>query len=551
MAFSFFKLALAQINPVVGDIEGNLRLIRESRDSAQQQGADLVMFPELCLSGYPPEDLVMRPAFVESCRTALLNLALETGHGMPALLIGLPFLSQNLVYNAYACLDEGQICGVSLKHNLPNYGVFDEKRVFASAPLPSPILWRGIKLGLPICEDIWGGDTLRALASKGADLVLVPNGSPYWRGKGSVRRDIMTTQAKDFKRPLVYLNQVGGQDELVFDGDSFIADHEGRIIFHMPAFAPALHITEWRLEEDQWYCLSRSERDNGSDVAMDYRAAMLGLRDYVHKSGFQDVLLGLSGGIDSALVAALAVDALGAEHVKAFMLPYHYTAQNSLDDAEGCAKALGIDYQVLPVAAAIEGVLSSLKNPVQGLALENLQSRVRGTMLMTLSNASGAMLLTTGNKSEMATGYATLYGDMNGGYNPLKDMYKTTVQRLSSLRNRWKPKEALGPDIAVIPHSILTKPPSAELRENQTDQDSLPPYEVLDGILEMLVEDEASLAHCVAQGHDAELVEQVLRLLARSEFKRRQSAPGPKLTRRNFGKDRRYPIINGFRESLD
>jgi NAD+ synthase len=547
-------LALAQVNPVMGDVSGNLDRARQIRAEAAHGGADIVMFTELFLTGYPPEDLVTKPALEESCRVALDALARETGDGGPAMLIGLPWREEGKLHNAFAALDGGRITGVRFKVDLPNYGVFDEKRVFAAGPMPGPLRLRGVKIGLPICEDIWGSEIVECLAETGAEILLVPNGSPYERDKRDTRLNIAVARVTESGLPLVYLNQIGGQDELVFDGASFGLNADRSLAFQMPAFREALAFVtlhraggEWRIEPGEKALVEEGD-------AADYTACMLGLRDYVEKNRFTGVVLGLSGGVDSALCAALAADALGPARVHAVMLPYRYTSEDSLRDARDCAAALGIRYDILPIAPAVEGLEASLAPLFAGkprdITEENIQSRARGTILMSISNKFGPMVVTTGNKSEMSVGYATLYGDMNGGYNPIKDLYKMEVFRLSALRNRWKPAGAKGPDGEVIPQNILVKPPSAELRENQKDQDSLPPYEVLDDILACLVEKEMYVAEIVARGHALETVRRIEHLLSIAEYKRRQSAPGVKVTRRNFGRDRRYPIVNRFRDGL-
>jgi NAD+ synthase len=546
------RLALAQLNPTLGDVEGNLALARTARGEAAKRGADAVMFPELFLAGYPPEDLVLKPAFQDACRAACEQLARDTADGGPAVLIGLPWVENGKLYNAYAVLDGGKIEAVRFKVDLPNYGVFDEKRVFVPGPMPGPVTLRGVRVGLPICEDIWGEDVVECLAETGAELLLVPNGSPYFRSKSDIRFNIAVARVTESRLPLVYLNQIGGQDDLVFDGASFVLNADCALAVQMPSFRSDLVLTDWSRGPDGWRCAEGAKALTGSDDEADYAACVLGLRDYVEKNRFPGVVLGLSGGIDSAICAAMAVDALGVDRVHAVMLPYRYTSSDSLEDAQACAKALGIRYDVLPIAPAVEGFEALLKPVFAGKATdtteENLQSRARGTVLMAISNKFGSMVVTTGNKSEMSVGYATIYGDMNGGFNPIKDLYKMEVYRLSALRNHWKPEGAKGPSGMVIPQRIITKPPSAELRENQTDQDSLPPYEVLDAILEGLVEHEMRVSDLVAKGFDLETVKKIERLLYGAEYKRRQSAPGVKVTLKNFGRDRRYPIVNRFRD---
>ncbi|MDJ1159841.1 NAD+ synthase [Chelatococcus sp. SYSU_G07232] len=547
-----FRLALAQLNPTVGDVAGNLDKARKARVSAARLGADAVFFSELFLAGYPPEDLVLKPAFQDACRKACEDLARETADGGPAVLIGLPWVENGLLYNAFAVLDGGVIASVRFKVDLPNYGVFDEKRVFAAGPLPGPVVVRGIRVGIPICEDIWGEEVVECLAETGGEILLVPNGSPYWRDKTEERLNIAVARVAESGLPLVYLNQVGGQDELVFDGASFVLNADSSLACQLPAFRETVVLTEWAREQGRWRCVTAPKVTVEEGDEADYAACVLGLRDYVEKNRFPGVVLGLSGGVDSALCAAIAVDALGAERVHCVMLPYRYTSNESLSDAAGCAEALGVRYDIVPIAEAVEGLESVLKPLFDGRARditeENMQSRARGTILMSISNKFGPMVVTTGNKSEMSAGYATLYGDMNGGFNPIKDLYKTEVYRLSALRNRWKPQGALGPDGTVIPQNILVKAPTAELRENQKDQDSLPPYDVLDDILACLVEKEMRVSDVVARGHDPDTVKKVERLLYLAEYKRRQAAPGVKVTKKNFGRDRRYPIVNRFRD---
>src|SRR5690242_6506815 len=545
-------IALAQLNPTVGDVPGNAERARRARVTASGEGADLVVFPELFVAGYPPEDLVLKPAFQADCRAAVEGLARETADGGPAILIGTPWVADGKLYNAVVLADAGRIVAVRYKVDLPNYGVFDEKRVFAPGPLPGPVSFRGVRLGVPICEDIWGPEAVECIAETGGEILLVPNGSPYRRGVIDERLNVAVARVTEAGLPLIYLNQVGGQDELVFEGASFVLNADRSMPVQLPAFRETVAVTRWERTGGHWCCVGGpvAQLDHGEKA--DYAACVLGLRDYVDKIGFPGVVLGLSGGIDSALTAAIAVDALGAERVRCVMLPYRFTAQESLDDAAGVAKALGVQYDIVPIASAVEGLEKSLAPLLAGrprdVTEENLQSRARGTILMAVSNKFGLMVVTTGNKSEMSAGYATLYGDMNGGFNPIKDLYKTEVYRLSRLRNAWKPDGALGPEGVVIPENIIVRAPSAELRENQTDQDSLPPYDVLDAVLERLVEREQPIAEIVAAGFDRDLVMRVERMLNLAEYKRRQAAPGVKITLRNFGRDRRYPIVNRFRD---
>jgi NAD+ synthase len=547
------RIALAQLNPTVGDLAGNAALARKARGEAAAMGADLIVYSELFITGYPPEDLIQKPAFVAAAREAIEALARETGYGGPAMLIGTPWPGDDKPYNSVALLDRGAVADVRHKVDLPNYGVFDEKRIFASGAMPGPLNFRDIRLGAPICEDIWSEDVCECLAETGAELLLVPNGSPFTVSKHEIRMTHSVGRVTETGLPLAYVNQVGGQDELVFDGGSFVLNPGGGLAVQMPAWREALTLTRWTRSAAGWRCepgeLAVLEEGDGAI----YRACVLGLRDYVGKTGFPGVVLGLSGGIDSALTAALAVDALGADRVHCVMLPYRYTSNESLSDAAGCAEALGVHYEIVPIGAPVEALEASLK-PIfkdrpPDVTEENLQSRTRGTVLMAISNKFGTMLLTTGNKSEVSVGYATLYGDMNGGFNPIKDLYKMQVYALARYRNQTRPQDCLGPEGVVIPENIIAKAPTAELRENQTDQDSLPPYEVLDDILEGLVDRELSLAQIVARGHSREIVAKVERLLYLAEYKRRQSAPGVKITSRHFGRDRRYPIINKFRET--
>jgi NAD+ synthase len=555
----YFTITLAQLNPTVGDVVGNADKARTARAQAASHSAELVVLSELFIAGYPPEDLVLKPAFQSACRAAIEALARETADGGPAMLIGTPWVEDGKLYNAVALLDGGRIAAIRYKANLPNYGVFDEKRLFARGPAAGPMTIRGVRVGVPICEDIWLEESVdyenvvECLAETGAEILIVPNGSPYARNKNDLRLSVAVARVTESGLPLIYLNQVGGQDELVFDGGSFALNADLSVATQMPAFEENITTLRWRKKTTNGMrSLGPTTPVLDGDKA-DYAACVLGLRDYVGKNGFPGVLLGVSGGIDSALCAAIAVDALGADRVRGVMLPFRFTAQVSLDDAAQLAKALGIRYEVLPIAQAVNGFEEILSGTFAGLPRditeENLQARTRGTLLMAISNKTGAMVVTTGNKSEMSVGYATLYGDMNGGYNPIKDIYKTEVFRLSSLRNSWKPDGALGPSGEVIPENIIVRPPTAELRENQTDQDSLPPYDTLDAILERLVEREQPLASIVDAGFDREVVARIDRLLNIAEYKRRQAAPGVKVTSRNFGRDRRYPITNRFRDT--
>jgi NAD+ synthase len=545
-------ITLAQLNPIVGDVSGNAEKVRIARARAAADGADLVIFPEMFIAGYPPEDLVLKPAFQAACRAEIEKFARETADGGPALIVGTPWVEDGKLHNAVALLDGGLISALRFKVDLPNYGVFDEKRVFVPGPLPGPVNFRGVRLGIPVCEDIWREEVVECLVETGAEILLVPNGSPYWGDKDEIRLNIAVARVRESGLPLVYLNEVGGQDELVFDGASFALHADHSVAFQLPAFTETIVTVHWARTGDTWRCVNGPIAKLEDRDQSDYAACVLGLRDYVNKNRFKGVVLGLSGGVDSALCAAIAVDALGAERVRCVMLPYRYTAQESLDDAAAAAKALGVNYEVVAIAPAIDGLETTLKPLFAGLPRdvteENLQARARGTILMAISNKFGLMVVTTGNKSEMSVGYATLYGDMNGGFNPIKDLYKTQVYRLSYLRNGWKPDGAMGPDGMVIPENILVRAPSAELREDQKDQDTLPPYDMLDQILYRLIELEEPVATIVAAGFGRETVLKVDRMVNLAEYKRRQAAPGVKVTLKGFGRDRRYPITNRFRD---
>jgi NAD+ synthase len=546
-----YRIALAQLNPVMGDVAGNLGRARAAR--AQVMEADVILFSEFFITGYSPEDLVLKPALQDDARAAVEELAKDTASG-PAILMGTPWMDGGKLYNAVALLEGGKVAGLTFKHDLPNYGVFDEKRVFAAGPLPSPMRVRGVSLGVPICEDIWGPGATGALAQLGAEILCVPNGSPFEAGKEDVRLKLAAARVNETGLPLIYLNQLGGQDEVVYDGASFVLNADQSIATALPGWEERVTVTEWtRGADGKWACAPGEKfvaEDRSSQV---YHAMMLGLRDYVNKNRFPGVVLGLSGGIDSAISAAVAVDALGADRVRCVMLPSRYTSRMSLEDADACARLLGVDYETIPIERAVAAMGETLAAPFAGtkadITEENIQSRLRGVILMALSNKFGHMVLTTGNKSEMSVGYATLYGDMCGGYNVLKDIYKTEVFRLSHWRNQNSPAGALGPQGRVIPERIIEKPPTAELRANQTDQDSLPPYDVLDGILECLVEKECSFEETLAKGYDPATIQRVEHLLYISEYKRRQAPPGVKISPRNFGRDRRYPITNAFRDA--
>ena len=544
------KIALAQLNPHEGALTANAALIRKARAEAARLGADLVVTPEFSIVGYPPEDLVRKPAFLAACEAEIASLAAETADGGPGLVVGGPWREGEKVYNALFLLEAGQIAARRAKHELPNYGVFDDKRVFDAGPAPGPIPFRGFRLGLMICEDWWFPAVSETLSETGAEILIAINGSPFEAEKHQARLDLAVSRCVETGLGFVFVNQVGGQDELVFEGASFVMNADRSLAHVMPMFTEGLRITEWRRDGGVLVCAAGEIAPALPRLEQIYGAMVLGLRDYVNKNRFPGVVLGLSGGIDSAISAAVAVDALGADRVRAVMMPSPYTSIESLEDAAECAQLLGIRYENIGIGPAMEAFAGMLApafgNRPPDITEENLQSRIRGVTLMALSNKFGDMLLTTGNKSEMSTGYATIYGDMCGGYSVLKDVYKTTVFALSRWRNEHCPEGGLGPRGMVMPERVITKPPSAELKPDQKDQDSLPPYEVLDAILEGLVEGEKSVDALVADGFDRALVLRVWRLLDRAEYKRRQAPPGVKITPRAFGRDRRYPITNGF-----
>ena len=545
------KVALAQLNPKVGDVDGNLAKVRAARAEARKQGAELVLTSELVLSGYPPEDLVLKPAFQKRCHEAVEALRADTRDGGPALFVTTPWREGDKLHNAIICLDKGEIIGKRYKVDLPNYGVFDEKRVFAPGPMPGPLPFNGVRIGVPICEDVWTPDVVECVSETGGEILLVPNGSPYEVGKTDVRVQLGIKRVVESGLPFVYVNQVGGQDELIFDGGSFVLGADRALKAKLASFREEVATVEFRRGQKGWECQPAKIAPELSDIESIYQAMMLGLRDYVNKTGFPSVLIGLSGGIDSALTAAVAADALGPKRVHTLMMPSPYTSAHSLEDAKACAEAIGVRYDIVGIEPAMEAfrkmLLPLFGNRKEDVTEENIQSRARGVTLMAVSNKLGGMVVTTGNKSEMAMGYATLYGDMAGGYNVLKDVYKTTVFELCRWRNAHLPEGALGPKGRVIPERIISKPPSAELRADQKDEDSLPPYPVLDAILKGLIERDLGAAELAAEGHDRATVERVWRLLEGAEYKRRQAPPGVKITSRLISKERRYPIVNGFR----
>jgi NAD+ synthase len=544
------NITMAQLNQRVGDLAGNAGKMLEWR--AKATDADLIVFPEQQLIGYPAEDLVLKPAFAARAAVELAKLAEATADGGPAMLVGSIFLDDGALYNGIALLDGGQIAAVRYKHDLPNYGTFDEKRIFASGPMPEPVLFRGVRIGVPICEDGWLAPVSLHLKERGAELLISTNGSPYEIDKDDRRlEEVFAARVRETRLPLMFLNRVGGQDELVFDGSSFVLNADGAAAHRLPDWEEHLRMTHWTRGDNGWQCADGPKalwEDHPADI---YSAMVTGLRDYVNSNGFPGVVLGMSGGIDSAICAAIAADALGPDRVWCVMLPSRYTSQSSLDDAAQCAEMIGCRIDTIPISPAVgafDDMLSgSFADRDVDITEENIQSRIRGVTLMALSNKFGHMLLTTGNKSEMSVGYATIYGDMAGGYNPIKDAYKMTVFAISEWRNAHKPRIGLGRDGPVIPDNIITKPPSAELRPDQKDSDSLPDYPVLDKMLHALVEEERSVDDVVAQGFDRDTVVRIERLLYLAEYKRRQAPPGVKLGTRNFGRDRRYPITNAFR----
>lgn len=550
---SAIKIAIATINPVVGDIDGNAARILAVRDEVPE--ADLIVYSELVLIGYPPEDLVLKPAFQRDAMDKAVELAQLTKDGGPAMLIGSCWVEGGKLYNSSLLLSGGTIAAIRHKHDLPNYGVFDEKRVFSRGPCPEPIDFKGVKLGVLTCEDLWWEEVTQYLADKHSDILISLNGSPYEGIKARDRFHNGRERVAQSGIPLLYTNQTGGQDELVFDGEAFVMDKDGEIIVRQAAFAEMTTMTEWSRQDGKWVCAPQElppKNDRMTDI---YQAIMIGVRDYVNKNHFPGVIIGMSGGIDSALSAIVAVDALGAERVHLVMMPSRYTSEESLMDAADAARMMGCAIDNIPIGDAVKAFDGILAGAFAGtepdLAEENLQSRLRAVILMAISNKHGKMVLTTGNKSEMSVGYATIYGDMCGGYNALKDIYKLDVFKLSRWRNENHPSGGLGPRGQIMPVNIIDKPPTAELRPDQKDEDSLPPYEVLDDILECLIENEMRTKDIVKRGHDTDTVARIQHLLYIAEYKRRQAPPGVKITAKNFGRDRRYPITNGYRDKKD
>ena len=546
-----FRLTMAQLNPVVGDLAGNRAKALAAHRAGRAAGADFVALPEMFLAGYQPQDLVLKPAFTAHAMAEVRALAADCADG-PPLGIGLPWAESGRLYNVYAILSGGRVAAIARKHHLPNYNVFDEPRLYASGPISGPFAIGPLRMGTPICEDAWYDDVTEAMAESGAELLMVSNGSPYRRNKYDVRMNHMVSRVVETGLPLVYLNFVGGQDDQVFDGGSFVLNPGGRLAVQLPVFEEVIAQVDFEQGASGWRALPGRLDLLPDDTELDYQAMVLSLRDYMGKSGFGKALLGLSGGVDSALVATIAADALGPENLRCVMLPSEFTSAESLEDAAAVAGALGCRLDSLPIEAGRAAIGATLAPLFEGRAPdvteENIQSRLRGLMLMALSNKFGEMLLTTGNKSEVAVGYATIYGDMAGGYNPVKDLYKTRVFESCRWRNANHRPWMKGPAGEVIPPRVIDKPPSAELREDQKDEDSLPPYPVLDAILERLIEGDASVADIVAEGFDRETVKKVERLIYLSEYKRFQSAPGTRLTRHAFWLDRRYPIVNRWRD---
>ena len=545
------RIVLAQINNVVGDVDGNIEKIKKVLYKFKDDEIDLVVFSELVISGYPPEDLVLKQSFVEKCWFGLQEIIKITAKYNLGTIVSLPVIEDFKLYCSAVLVDSGKVLGFAKKVNLPNYSVFDEKRLFSRGPEPEIYNFRGIKVGIPICEDIWNENVINILKKKGCEIVVSPNGSPFDKYKRSERITIINSRVKESGLPFLYVNQVGGQDELVFDGSSLIVNPDATIIEQGPCWEESFLVAEYNKESSK-FLGDKIDFKESNALEEIYMATVIGLRDYVVKNNFPGVILGLSGGIDSALCAAIAVDALGPEKIQCFMMPSKFTSKESIVDAKECSKNLKIGIDSIDIEdtfssleEALSGVFSGLPNDTTE---ENIQSRIRGTILMAISNKKGKMLITTGNKSEVSVGYSTLYGDMNGGFNPIKDIYKTEVYDLANWRNKNFPKNILGPEGKIIPSSILEKEPSAELRENQKDTDSLPPYEELDKILEFLVDYEMSIKEIINKGFNEETIKKIENLLYISEYKRRQSAPGVKISQKNFGRDRRYPITNRFRD---
>jgi len=552
------KIASAQINPTLGDLNGNIAKAEQAYVKAKGLGADILVLPETFIIGYPAEDLLLKPSAIRDCMSRARDFAAHTKDG-PAVVFSTPWYSNGkngqagLLYSAVLFMQDGEITDINFKHKLPNYGVFDEARVFNAGPLPDVVHYKGVTLGLPICEDIWHNGVCEHLAEHGAEILITPNGSPWRRNAHWQRETVAKARVQGTGLPIIYVNQVGGQDELAFDGASFSLSDDGKIVQSLPAFVEAFDLAVWKRSPTGWECDSALKEPQIKDKGADWRAMATGLGDYVRKNGFKQVVLGMSGGIDSAMAACIAADTLGPENVWCVMLPSKYTSDDSLDDAKACAEAIGCSYDIIPIKDAVGAFTGMLAPHFEGREAdtteENLQSRIRAVTLMALSNKFGHMLITTGNKSEMAVGYATLYGDMCGGYNPLKDLYKTEVFDLMRWRNENQPDWCKGGE-RPIPERIITKPPSAELRPDQTDQDSLPPYDILDDILRGLVDAEISVDDLVKRGHKPETVKRIQHLLYINEYKRNQAPPGVKIGNQSFGRDRRYPLTNRYRDQV-
>ena len=543
------KIALAQLNPLVGDAFKNVNKLIKIRSSLDDD-VDLIVAPELYVSGYPIDDLVLREDFLILVENQINKLAKVTKDKKSAIIVGAPRKDNDFIKNSVFVLENGKISTFRDKHELPNTGVFDEQRIFKPGPLSGPVNVKGVKIGLPICEDIWDETVLECQAESGAEIVISINASPFSINKKDDRFSVVASRVHETNLPLIYLNRVGGQDELIFDGSSFGLNEDGKLFFSSLDFEEQISIVNFKNNNQKWVGSGKIEKSSNKIESL-YKALVLGLRDYVSNNGFPGVILGMSGGIDSALVASIATDALGPQLVQTVMLPSPYTSDQSLEDSKSAAKLLGVKYSNLDISETmlvVENVLKHFDGPdfVPGITEENIQSRLRGLLLMALSNRFGNMVLATGNKSEYAVGYATLYGDMCGGYAPLKDVWKTDVFKLCKWRNKNFSNSFLGPKANVIPKNIIEKPPSAELREDQRDTDSLPDYEILDEILKRLVEEETSIENISKKGFDRKVVEKIAKLLAKSEYKRFQSAPGPKVTSKAFGRDRRFPLTSGF-----
>jgi NAD+ synthase len=552
------KIASAQINPTVGDLGGNIAKAEAAYEKASSAGADILVLPETFIVGYPAEDLLLKPSAMRDCMARARVFAKQTENG-PAVVFSTPWISNGkngqagLLYSAVLFMQNGEITDINFKHKLPNYGVFDEARIFNPGPLPDVVEFKGVKIGMPICEDIWHPGVCGHLASMGAELLISPNGSPWRRNAHWQRETVAKARIQASGLPIIYVNQVGGQDELAFDGSSFSMSHAGKLVQSLPSFVEAFDLAIWKKTKAGWECESAAQEHQINGFEADWRAMATGLGDYIHKNGFKQVVLGMSGGIDSAMAACIAADTLGPENIWCVMLPSKYTSNDSLDDAKACAEAIGCGYDIIPIKDAVGAFTGMLAPHFEGREAdtteENLQSRIRAVTLMALSNKFGHMLITTGNKSEMAVGYATLYGDMCGGYNPLKDLYKTEVFELMRWRNENQPDWCKG-GVHPIPERIITKPPSAELRPDQTDQDSLPPYDILDDILRGLIDAEISVDDLVQRGHKPETVKRIQHLLYINEYKRNQAPPGVKLGNQSFGRDRRYPLTNRYRDTV-